>query len=46
MGITQAGSSLSVSTTALAAGDMLYVSAAAPDTAQTWYRITVHYTVN
>jgi trimeric autotransporter adhesin len=46
LGIQQAGSSLSISTTALAAGDMIYVSAATADGTQTWYRIQVHYTVN
>jgi hypothetical protein len=39
-------SSITISTTALAAGDVLYVSAATPDAAQTWYSIAVIYTVN
>lgn len=43
MGITQAGSSLSISTTSLNAGDVLYVSAANPDAAQTWYTVTIYY---
>jgi hypothetical protein len=43
MGITQAGSSLSITTTALNAGDVLYVSAATPDAAQTWYTVTIFY---
>lgn len=43
MGITQAGSSLSISTTALNKGDFLYVSAATPDAAQTWYTVTIFY---
>jgi len=43
---TTSSNSVTISTTALAAGDMLYVSAATPDTAQTWYRTTVIYTIN
>jgi hypothetical protein len=37
---------VTVSTTALAAGDVLYVSAATADAAQSWYNVTVIYTVN
>lgn len=44
-GVTSSGS-ITVSTTALAAGDEIYVTAATPDTAQTWYSVTVIYTVN
>ncbi|HEX4138375.1 MAG TPA: hypothetical protein VHY84_27440 [Bryobacteraceae bacterium] len=39
-------STVTVSTTSLSAGDELYVSAANPDTAQTWYNVTIVYTVN
>jgi hypothetical protein len=46
MGIRQAGASLSITTTALLAGDVLYASAATADAAQTWYQIAIHYTVN
>lgn len=45
-GITQAGSSLSITTTSLAAGDVLFVSAATPDTTQTWYSVFILFTVN
>jgi uncharacterized cupin superfamily protein len=34
------------STVALSAGDVLYVSAATADGVQTWYTITVVYTVD
>jgi hypothetical protein len=37
---------IAISTTTLAAGDVLYVSAATADAAQTWYTVTVVYTVN
>lgn len=43
---TTSSSSITVSTTALAAGDWVRVSAATPDAAQTWYRIAVTYTIN
>jgi len=43
---TTSSSSVTISTPALAAGDVLYVSAATPDAAQTWYSIAVIYTVN
>jgi hypothetical protein len=33
-------------TAALAAGDVLYVSSATADGAQTWYTITITYTVD
>jgi hypothetical protein len=39
-------STVNISTTALSAGDVLYVSGAAADGAQTWYNVTVIYTVN
>ncbi len=44
-GVTSS-SSITVSTTALAAGDELYVTAATADTVQTWYAVTILYTVN
>lgn len=44
-GVTSS-SSITVSTTALGAGDELYVTAATPDTTQTWYAVTIIYTVN
>lgn len=44
-GVTSSGT-VTVSTTALAVGDVLYVTAATPDTAQTWYAVTVIYKVN
>lgn len=44
-GTTSSGT-ITISTTALAAGDMLYVSAATADAAQTWVRIAITYTVN
>lgn len=43
---TTSSSSVTISTTALAAGDWLRVSAATPDGTQTWYRIAIIYTVN
>jgi hypothetical protein len=39
-------SSVSISTAALSAGDIVYVSAASPDTAQTWYNVAIVYTIN
>lgn len=44
-GVTSSGS-VTVSTPALAKGDELYVTAATPDAAQTWYAVTIIYTVN
>ncbi len=44
-GNTSSGT-ITISTTALAAGDALYVSAATADAAQTWYNIAIIYTVN
>ena len=44
-GVTSS-SSIIVSTTALGGGDELYVTAATPDTVQTWYAVTILYTVN
>ena len=44
-GTTSSGS-VTISTTALSAGDVLYVSAAAADATQTWYNIAVIYTIN
>lgn len=44
-GLTSSGT-VTISTTALAAGDVLYVSAATADAAQTWYAVSVIYTVN
>jgi hypothetical protein len=44
-GVTSSGS-VTISTTALTVGDILYVSSAAPDTVQTWYQVAVIYTVN
>ncbi len=46
MGIPQAGSGLAISTTALAAGDLVYISAANPDTVQTHFVTTIFYKVN
>jgi hypothetical protein len=43
---TTSSSSVTISTTALSAGDWIQVSVATPDAAQTWYRIAVVYTVN
>ena len=43
---TTSSTTVTISTTALAAGDWVRVSAATPDAAQTWYRIAVIYTVN
>ena len=45
MGITQAAT-INISTTAVTKGDMLFISAATPDTAQTWYTMAIHYRVN
>lgn len=39
-------STVSISTTALAAGDILSVTGATADSAQTWYTVTVIYTIN
>ena len=39
-------SSISIGTTALAAGSILFVSAAAADATQTWYNVTIIYTIN
>jgi hypothetical protein len=44
-GVTSSGS-ITIATTTLAAGDELYVTAATPDTTQTWYAVTIIYTVN
>lgn len=44
-GVTSSGS-VSISTTSLSAGDMLQVTSASPDTAQTWYNVSIIYTVN
>ena len=44
-GITSSGT-VTISTAALSAGDVLYVSAASPDSVQTWYSIAVVFTVN
>jgi hypothetical protein len=44
-GLTSSGT-VTISTTALAAGDVLYVSGATADAAQTWYTVAVVYTVN
>lgn len=44
-GVTSSGT-VTVSTTALAAGDELYVTAATADATQTWYAIAIIYTVN
>ena len=48
-GATSSGT-ITVATAASAnvtvAGDWIQLSAATPDTAQTWYRVAVHYTVN
>jgi len=38
--------SITISTTALTAGDELYISAFTADTAQTWYMVAVIYTIN
>jgi hypothetical protein len=38
--------SVTISTTALSKGDVLYVSAASADSSQTWYNITVWWTQN
>jgi hypothetical protein len=43
---TTSSNSITISTTSIAAGDMLYVSAATADGAQTWATITIIYTVN
>lgn len=39
-------SSVTVSTTSLAAGDILSVTAATADAAQTWYNVAIIYTIN
>jgi len=44
-GITSS-STVTISTAALSAGDVLYVSAASPDSVQTWYSIAIVFTVN
>lgn len=44
-GTTSSGT-ITISTTALAAGDVLYISAATADGVQTWANVTVIYTVN
>jgi hypothetical protein len=44
-GVTGSGT-VTISTAALSAGDVLYVSAASPDSAQTWYSIAIVFTVN
>jgi hypothetical protein len=45
-GGTTSSSSVTIATTALAAGDVLYVSAAIADGTQTWFVVTVIYAVN
>jgi hypothetical protein len=44
-GITSS-SMVTISTTGLSAGDVVYVSAASPDNAQTWYSIAIVFAVN
>jgi hypothetical protein len=44
-GLTSSGT-VTISTTAVSAGDVLYVSAASPDSVQTWYSIAIVFTVN
>jgi hypothetical protein len=44
-GSTSSGT-ISISTTALSAGDVVYVSAATADGVQTWYQTTITYTIN
>lgn len=44
-GITSS-SSVTISTTSLASGDMLYVASASADGIQTWYTVTIIYTIN
>lgn len=44
-GVTSSGT-VTISNTVLTAGDVLYVSAATADAAQTWYNVTIIYTVN
>jgi hypothetical protein len=44
-GIASSGA-ITISTAALSAGDVLYVSAASPDSVQTWYSIAIVFTVN
>ncbi len=44
-GTTSSGT-VTISTAALSAGDVLYVSAASPDNVQTWYSIAIVFTVN
>jgi hypothetical protein len=43
---TTSSSSITISTTAFSAGDEFYISAASADTTQTWYTVTIIYTVN
>jgi hypothetical protein len=43
---TTSSNSVTISTTALAAGDVLYVSAATPDATQTFFTTVITYTVN
>ncbi len=43
---TTSSNSITISTTSLSAGDMLYVSAATADGVQTWYRTTIVFTIN
>jgi hypothetical protein len=44
-GVTSSGT-VTISTAALSAGDILYVSAASADGVQTWYSIAIVFTVN
>ena len=44
-GLTSSGT-ITVSTTSLSTGDFIRVSAASPDTVQTWYRTVVKYRIN
>ena len=46
MGIPQSGAGLSIATTSLTAGDMVYVSGATADGTQTRYTTTIFYKVN
>ena len=46
IGGTTSSANVTISTTALSAGDWIRISAATPDAAQTWYRVAVVYTVN
>jgi hypothetical protein len=43
---TTSSNSVTISSAAVGAGDMLYVSAATADNIQTWFNITIVYTVN